>query len=308
LIEHMQIFGKETQETIAAWALATFGDVKSTRSILTRANCEMAELVHAVECGSPHGVGALREKIASEIADVIIVLCRYPIDISEIGDNSCGLDPDDTACSLLTFADEQCSASRHAGYMLTAIADAIENLALYAQISDIDLPAAIDAKMAINRARKWESKGAGRGQHVAAPTVDCDAIMTALGVPVDPAFEGCQRTPAAALQAAKNCRALADNLANALNARGGARDRVAALETLLQERLFDTVDTIRLAAEYKAACAAIPNQVTAYHVDRNTGNFDVEAVAAYHVAITRAGNARRALLAYVAGDTPEVAS
>jgi hypothetical protein len=225
----MQIFGKETQETIAAWALATFGDVKSTRSILTRANCEMAELVHAMECGAP------TEKVASEIADVIIVLCRYPETFTR---------PCETVGQVEDHLEE---VTYHMTAMLAG-AGARQQHSVYAvmelhgaaQALGIDLPAAIDAKMAINRARKWESKGAGHGQHVRFET--------------------------------------------------GAES-----------------DTLRLAAEYKAACAAIPNQATAYHVDRNTGNFDVEAVAAYHVAITRAGNARRALLAHVAGDTPEVA-
>jgi hypothetical protein len=226
----MQIFGKETQETIAAWALATFGDVKSTRSILTRANCEMAELVHAVECGAP------TEKIASEIADVIIVLCRYPVDITWL-------------CKVVgTLEDHLEEVAYHMNQSLSGgwsagnnhVAHLVTELHGAAQALGIDLPAAIDAKMAINRARKWESKGAGHGQH-------------------------------------------------------------ARFETGAES------DTLRLAAEYKAACAAIPNQATAYHVDRGTGNFDVEAVAAYHVAITRAGNARRALLAHVAGDTPEVA-
>lgn len=146
----LKIFGTETQATIAAWALEAFGDVKTTRSILTRAGCEMAELVHAIECEEPV------EKIASEIADVIIVLCRYPSVLGGEYVGDCGIHSEERIAYWAAEALHIEHPVRCVGYLI----------ALTAQMR-IDIGAAIDAKMKINRARKWMRKGAGHGQHVA---------------------------------------------------------------------------------------------------------------------------------------------
>jgi len=45
-------------------------------------------------------------------------------------------------------------------------ADVLITLYRLASALDIDLHAEVDAKMAINRARKWRSNGDGTGQHV----------------------------------------------------------------------------------------------------------------------------------------------
>lgn len=160
-----KIFGTETQATIAQWALETFGDVKSERSIITRALCEMVELVHAVETGeSP-------EKIASEIADVIIVLCRYPVTL-----------PTETSWAVCADVAAYINAALHdlekaltvprRGWRIPGLVQALK---LATVVLGVDLPAAIDAKMKINRARRWERKGAGHGQHIKdAPAITRD--------------------------------------------------------------------------------------------------------------------------------------
>lgn len=60
----------EDDETISEWATATFGEVKNNISIATRANKEMAELLHLL------AICDTDPKAAEEAADVVIVLCR----------------------------------------------------------------------------------------------------------------------------------------------------------------------------------------------------------------------------------------
>ncbi len=241
----LKIFGNETQQTISDWALATFGDVKTPRSILTRAGCEFAELVHAVECDAPH------DKIVAEIADVIIVLCRYPADLAlaeQSGAFICG-----APGFLLSDAEESLTKAKQRTLDATnwpiapLVIRLVDALSALVRRYDLDLPAAIDAKMMINRGRKWAAKGAGHGQHVAEP-------------------------------AAETC----------------------AFAARVKER-----EVLRLAAEYKAACATIAPALDDHAVAAPGESF--AALRRYHAAITRAGNARRALLAYVSDDTPEVA-
>ena len=169
----LKIFGNETQETISQWAIETFGDVKTTRSILTRANCELAELEHAIECSAAH------DKIASEIADVIIVLARYQADFT---DASCynterpvdrrGFLIQDAVVHLMHA--RSCSVMNAPTLVIRAVG-ALHALAIW---FDIDLPTAIDAKMAINRGRTWTAKGAGHGQHVTQPALSPEDAET----------------------------------------------------------------------------------------------------------------------------------
>lgn len=71
----------ETQETISAWADATFGEATSAARVAARANEEMAELIrHALAYDVPTvGPQHFREQqraVAEECADVVIVLMR----------------------------------------------------------------------------------------------------------------------------------------------------------------------------------------------------------------------------------------
>lgn len=61
---------QEDDETISEWATETFGEVKNNISIATRANKEMAELLHLL------AICDTDPKAAEEAADVVIVLCR----------------------------------------------------------------------------------------------------------------------------------------------------------------------------------------------------------------------------------------
>lgn len=274
----LKIFGSETQQTISEWALAAFGDVGSTRSILTRAACELAELVHAIECD------ASTDKIASEIADVIIVLCRYPdvFDYVAPANRPMRLHIDTAMWNL-----SGSMMTEHIGQQKRGVREVVDALVRIADFLGLNLPAAIDAKMQINRGRTWVSKGAGHGQHVEAPKLDAfgekvkaiDAIFVAVVVMGEmPPEQGIALLVAYGIPEEQ------------------AR-RVLCPDNTMRE-------TLRLAAEYKTACASIPTM----RAWKTATPADTAAVVAYHSAITRAGNARRALLAYASGDTPEVAS
>lgn len=239
-----KVFGTETQESIAQWALDTFGDVTHTRTILTRANCEFAELVHAVECSSTP------DKLAGEIADVIIVLARYPVRI--VLDDLMTF-PDDSVQIVMEGAKDALAGAMSRGSSQPLVEESIrllvDELARLCVLLEIDLPAAIDAKMQINRGRQWTAKGAGHGQHVASPAVSEHDRMTSSLV----------------------------NFANA----------------------------------YRNACAAIaPAYVALPRTERGTVLMETDEqhalFVAYHATLTAAANARRALLAAAAGDTPEI--
>ena len=72
---------RETQESITAWANATFGAASSNARVAARANEEMAELLRALTEDDNH------PKAWEEIADIVIVLCRVAtllgVDIAE---------------------------------------------------------------------------------------------------------------------------------------------------------------------------------------------------------------------------------
>ena len=99
---------QETQGSVSMWADETFGAPSSNMSIGTRANEEMAELLRALAKGKSN------DEVATEVADVVIVLYR--------------------------------------------LADRL----------GVDLGEAIDRKMRINRARRWNVGADGHGYHVKA--------------------------------------------------------------------------------------------------------------------------------------------
>lgn len=157
----------ESQSSICAWADATFGPPFSDASIVARALREMAELVTACVYGEP------AERIGQEIADVVIVLARLG--------RSCEVDV--IALSTPRYAEESKrgpiwfagEAGAHLNAMLAhgsasaparRVESAVALLGRLARCIGIDLPAAIDAKMAVNRARRWNVDGRGHGEHV----------------------------------------------------------------------------------------------------------------------------------------------
>ena len=157
----------ESQSSICAWADATFGPPVSDASIAARALHELAELVTACVHGAP------AEEIGAEVADVVIVLARLgralEIDvIAALGQTSRQPSKHDAAwhaanaCGHLASVMTMCSG----GWQRSYLGWCIGALAALARDIAIDLPAAIDAKMAVNRARKWILDGRGHGEHV----------------------------------------------------------------------------------------------------------------------------------------------
>lgn len=95
----------ETQQSIGAWQVETFGRFNDNVAAFDRSDEEWWELVDAVASGDINEIGR-------EMADVMIV--------------------------LMGWADQL----------------------------GIDLQAEIDAKMQINRSRRWATNGDGTGQHI----------------------------------------------------------------------------------------------------------------------------------------------
>jgi hypothetical protein len=159
----------ETQQSICDWADATFGVPVRDVSIAARALKEMAELVTACAYGEPP------EKIGEEIADVVIVLARLGraarIDVIEIAtvrpDVASGPASPEVAEAAISLAElhyalvmgETWEIRRFLRRACGVLARAAERVA-------VDLPVAIDAKMAVNRARRWRVDGTGHGAHV----------------------------------------------------------------------------------------------------------------------------------------------
>lgn len=168
----------ESQLSICTWADATFGPA-SDASIAARALVEMAELVTACVNGEP------AERIGEEIADVVIVLARLG--------RSVGVDVIQKMHDVEPDADPDYSITIHALRAMSALAelvtatdlrdrrwteglltDAIGSLVdLVERVAservarvEFDIPSAIDAKMASNRARRWTLDGHGHGSHV----------------------------------------------------------------------------------------------------------------------------------------------
>ena len=165
--------GVETQATVAAWATETFGDGGSDLSCLTRANLEMAELLHAVAIEEP------REKIVREIADVVIVLYRFcarvGLDLAALAQVKAVPDGVE-ARDLILYASVALSkamlevAPGDPDKLVHEISHVATVLVIAAHVLGTRLADVIDAKMAINRARKWVVV-AGHGQHVETPAV-----------------------------------------------------------------------------------------------------------------------------------------
>jgi predicted heme/steroid binding protein len=193
--------GVESQASVAAWSNDTFGPAGSDLSCLTRANLEMAELLHAVAIEEP------REKIVREIADVIIVLYRFcdrvGEDLADLVDTAgpySGSD-NDSPRDLILGANAYLSGLMYEGKMYEMAAFYMrqigQHLTLAAHKLGARLADAIDAKMVINRARKWVVVG-GHGQHVETPAIakpeprSNACCMYALGAEGAHACEGCR--------------------------------------------------------------------------------------------------------------------
>lgn len=167
----------ETQASIEAWRRETFGPPSSAARMTARANEEMAELLREVTREDPDNA-----RILVECADVLIVLYG----VAELLDVA--LD-DDSVFRYLRggVSCREGALSVEAGYANGVLAMLFENLvrpdalasarrAIIVQIAlSLDrlavsaggnLDDAVDAKMAINRARDWKLTDRGHGRHV----------------------------------------------------------------------------------------------------------------------------------------------
>ncbi|HET9063725.1 MAG TPA: MazG-like family protein [Candidatus Binatia bacterium] len=158
----------ETQLTICTWADATFGPA-SDASIAARALEEMSKLVTACVNGEP------AERIGEEIADVVIALARLGralgVDVVSHVDETVAA-PDRRLIAL----HDATNANGSLASVLTAVvrgdfetaAAGLKNCVWFLVDLGInlDLPDAIDRKMAINRTRRWVTDGKGHGRHV----------------------------------------------------------------------------------------------------------------------------------------------
>lgn len=164
----------ETQKTISDWASETFGPVGSHLRVAARANEEMAELLRALTTGAP------MDKVASEVADVMIVLFRLA---ERLG---CDVEQELTGVDQMPWLHHalpiRCATSANAymSDMLVALSAqgvgdpefAKQSLILiFAALHHLaeggfSIPEAVEAKMKINRARVWKLDGSGHGYHV----------------------------------------------------------------------------------------------------------------------------------------------
>lgn len=165
----------ETQKTISAWAEETFGASGSDFSCVTRANIELAELMHAV------AVAASKQDIAEEIADVFIVLYRYAerrgVDARKLAVSHArnyshlhtmytAMTPEQLCAELARRMSILASCSLTPGSM-DYLGCVFYMLGVSAVVLGVDFYDAVDKKMAVNRKRKrkWTVVG-GHGQHV----------------------------------------------------------------------------------------------------------------------------------------------
>lgn len=168
----------ETQQSISEWATATFGTVGSNASCAARALKECAELIMKLATDPAHP-GALEE-----CADIAICLMRLAergglkmreqaVHITPRGRDTALEDAVQILVELthtlafLAGYDNSCMAWPYvvATYACTARLARVLDREFRVPF-DASLGDAIDAKMVVNRARKWRLTGDGHGQHI----------------------------------------------------------------------------------------------------------------------------------------------
>jgi hypothetical protein len=169
---------RETCATIGDWALETFGPRSTPQSIAARALVEAAELVQECVTYDRERSEALAQSIAKECADVYIVLARiaHEADCNMVEAARHELvtlraDWFGSHASLASSATELllklCATTlpRYATFdLLGMIAGRLQ--LLVTKLGQGDLLEHVDAKMEVNRARKWRLNEHGHGQHV----------------------------------------------------------------------------------------------------------------------------------------------
>lgn len=154
---------QESQSSIAAWTQEAFGEPSNDRRIVARMVKELAELI--IEGEGHHRPG----EIADECADIAIILARiatrqgitltWALPPTQLGFNG-----------LITSLLADASAIYH-GVAIgrpprAATLNMMKSLAsLCATHGGKPLGNAVDAKMAVNRTRKWERDETGFHRH-----------------------------------------------------------------------------------------------------------------------------------------------
>lgn len=165
---------RETQETISKWAVDTFGTSGTNKQVAERAKEELDELGEKLLAFPSWD----KAKIASEVADVFIVLmqlaARMQFNALQGWERAFSYKCDglghirlykeatkhmNALVGALEVTNEASIAFHHTSKILWALRDIAEVRVGF------DLMDAIDAKMAVNRARKWDVKN-GFGQHI----------------------------------------------------------------------------------------------------------------------------------------------
>lgn len=161
---------QETQTTICEWAEEIFGKFDSLWPLLARMHQELGELLVDHGCGKP---------LCHEAADVMILLYEVAqtqgIDLREAIVQA---NPDFSA-ELTTEQATLVAINSHTAILLNEAAGRMDRqwvkgcvvllgslLLWLAELAGFNLFDAVNEKMALNRAREWESGGAlGMGQH-----------------------------------------------------------------------------------------------------------------------------------------------
>jgi hypothetical protein len=159
----------ETPASIVDWAEETFGPAASLLRLAGRANTEMAELVRAVTSGEP------TERIGEEAADVAIILCRVAATLGTasrfVSDTPVSSMPvlKATFHANRTVADLLLEIGRPGGpdvvYAGALVSRAFLFLRGLCEALGTALGERVDAKMQINRGRRWIVNGDGTGDH-----------------------------------------------------------------------------------------------------------------------------------------------
>lgn len=163
----------ETQNSLNAWADATFGPSNNIPHFLTRANLELAELLHEITMPVPNFA-----KIREECADVTHIFCRIAGIVGENLDAIFALAPNVVdanlyppaarAFGLMAYLFERLSINNiisHAdiGRTIGRITVALAEICCAA---GGNLPDEIDKKAVILRQREWVKDGTGCGSHI----------------------------------------------------------------------------------------------------------------------------------------------
>jgi len=174
----------ETPDTILAWSRETFGQ-RTALKIATRASKEVNEAMCAVLNDAP--MEAILDEVADcgvmmwQVAGLLDVVHRItvPTRVPTVGPHgqervpqySLAINLQRRFTSVLDDLSSVChttdSPHSYAASAKLVIADALLLLERLALTLGIDLQAAVNAKMVINRARKWEQLPNGSYQHVA---------------------------------------------------------------------------------------------------------------------------------------------